>query len=158
MRSVARFALLAIAGAAALLLLHWFVHLNPQGSAPLGAQFAPVALMHRMAAVGGGGETLLLVGYTISSLAGLVAVSLAFALLLRAHISRNAFVLGASLAYEMILLAGVLAAGGVFDLRGAFVDAVLPAAAVNLMLAPPVYLLMRLGRPSGARRPNTYSF
>jgi len=69
-----------------------------------------------------------------------------------------AFVLGASLAYETILLAGVLAAGGVFDLRSAFVDVVLPAAIVNVMLAPPVYLLMRLGRPSVARRPNAYSF
>ena len=68
------------------------------------------------------------------------------------------FVLGASLAYETILLAGVLATGGVFDLRSAFTDVVLPAAMVNLMLSLPVYLLMRLRRPSEARRPNAYSF
>lgn len=68
------------------------------------------------------------------------------------------FVLAASLAYETVLLAGVLASGGVFDLRAAFAGVILPAAAVNLMIALPVYLVMRLARPAAPRRRNAYSF
>ena len=58
-----------------------------------------------------------------------------------------ALVVAATLMYELIMLAGVMATGGVFDLRGGLLDAVLPAALVNLLIAPPVYAVMRLGRP-----------
>lgn len=68
------------------------------------------------------------------------------------------FVIAATLAYETVLLAGILATGGVFDLRSAFAEVVLPAAVVNLMIALPVYLIMRLARPSAPRRRNAYSF
>jgi len=69
-----------------------------------------------------------------------------------------ALVAGASLLYETIVLAGVMATGGAFDARRGFVDVVLPAAAVNVAIAVPVYLMMRLARPSAARRRNVYSF
>ena len=69
-----------------------------------------------------------------------------------------AFILCASLAYETILLAGIIATGGVFDLKRAFLEVVVPAAAVNLMIALPVYLVLRLARPSTPRRRNAYSF
>lgn len=113
-----------------------------------------------------GGITLGFVGLQTPGLVllALLAPLVAFGAVRELHIIHSqallvlTFVLGASLAYETILLAGVLAAGGVFDLRSAFIDVVLPAAIVNVMLAPPVYLLMCLGRPSGARRPNAYSF
>ena len=67
-------------------------------------------------------------------------------------------VLGASLMYETIVLGGVMATGGVFDLRRGFGDVVLPAAIVNLAIALPVYVVMRLARPSAPRRRNVYSF
>jgi uncharacterized membrane protein YjgN (DUF898 family) len=67
-------------------------------------------------------------------------------------------VLAASLMYETIVLGGVMATGGVFDLRSGFVDVVLPAAIVNLAIALPVYVVMRLARPSAPRRRNVYSF
>jgi hypothetical protein len=62
----------------------------------------------------------------------------------------------ASLIYESVLLLGVMATGGVFDLRGGYADVVLPAAGVNILLAPPVYLVMRLARPHAAR--NRYAY
>ncbi|MEX0749475.1 MAG: hypothetical protein WD359_01590 [Dehalococcoidia bacterium] len=62
----------------------------------------------------------------------------------------------ASLIYETVLVFGVMATGGVFDLRGAFGDVVLPAAAVNLLLAPPVYVLMRPAKPRASR--NRYAY
>jgi hypothetical protein len=67
-------------------------------------------------------------------------------------------VLGASLLYETIMLAWVMATGGVFDPGRGLTDVVLPAAIVNLAIALPVYLMMRLVRPSLPRRRNAYSF
>ena len=67
-------------------------------------------------------------------------------------------VLGASLMYETIVLASVMATGGVIDLRSGFVEVVLPAALVNLAIALPVYVVMRVARPSMPRRRNVYSF
>jgi hypothetical protein len=64
----------------------------------------------------------------------------------------------ASLMYETIILAAVMATGGTFDLRGGFVEVVLPAAVVNLAIAIPVYAVLRFARPSMARRRNVYSF
>jgi hypothetical protein len=69
-----------------------------------------------------------------------------------------ALVLGASLMYESIVLGGVMATGGVFDLRSGLVDIVLPAAAVNLAIALPVYAVIRFARPAVPRRRNVYSF
>jgi hypothetical protein len=69
------------------------------------------------------------------------------------------FVLGASLVYETVLLASVMASGGVVDPATGFGDVVLPAALVNLMIALPVWVVIRLARPSAAsRRRNVYSF
>jgi len=62
----------------------------------------------------------------------------------------------ASLIYETVLVLGVMATGGVFDPRGGFGDVVLPAAAVNLLLAPPVYLVMRVAKPRASR--NRYAY
>ena len=69
-----------------------------------------------------------------------------------------ALVLGASVMYETIVLGGVMATGGVFDLRAGFVEVVLPAAIVNLAIALPVYAVLRFARPSLPRRRNAYSF
>ena len=69
-----------------------------------------------------------------------------------------ALVLGASLLYETIMLGGVMATGGVFDPVRGLTEVVLPAAIVNLAIALPVYLMMRLLRPSLPRRRNAYSF
>lgn len=67
-----------------------------------------------------------------------------------------AFVGAASLAYETLMLAAVMATGGVFDPQGGFQSAVLPATLVNLMIAPPVYVAMRFARPPARR--SVYSF
>jgi hypothetical protein len=67
-----------------------------------------------------------------------------------------AVVAAASLIYESVMLFGVMLTGGVFDLRGGYADAVLPSAAVNLVLAPPVYFVMRLARPHASR--NRYAY
>jgi rod shape-determining protein MreD len=78
------------------------------------------------------------------------------------HIVHSDFVLtlllvaGASLIYESIMFAYVLATGGVLVPVAGLLEAVLPAALVNLMIAPPVYLLMRLARPAAQR--NAYSW
>ena len=69
-----------------------------------------------------------------------------------------ALVLAASLAYETIVLGAVMATGGVFDPMRGMTEVVLPAAIVNLAIALPVYLAMRLVRPSMPRRRNVYSF
>jgi len=62
----------------------------------------------------------------------------------------------ASLIYETALVLGVMATGGVFDARGGAGDVVLPAAAVNLLLTPPVYIVMRLAKPRASR--NRYAY
>lgn len=53
----------------------------------------------------------------------------------------------ATLMYELIMLAGVMATGGVLDIRSGLFDVVLPAAIVNVALTPPVYFVMRLAKP-----------
>jgi len=67
-----------------------------------------------------------------------------------------ALVAAASIIYEGILFLHVLATGGVFEPLQGLLNAVLPAAAVNVVIAVPVYLLMRLARPAGQR--NAYSW
>ncbi len=60
-------------------------------------------------------------------------------------------VLGASLAYELILLASVIASGGTLDVEAGMRNAVVPATLVNLALALPVYAIVRLARPPRSR-------
>ena len=65
-------------------------------------------------------------------------------------------VLLATLLYEGVLLTAAMITGGVFDPADGLVNAVLPAAIVNLVITPPVYLLMRLTRPAAQR--NAYAW
>jgi hypothetical protein len=63
-----------------------------------------------------------------------------------------ALVCAATIAYEFVLLAGVMLTGGVLDLTTALSRAVVPAVIVNLMITVPVYVVMRLAKPNGDRR------
>jgi hypothetical protein len=67
-----------------------------------------------------------------------------------------AFVLAATVAYELIIVASLVLSGGGFDLLAALRSAVVPAAIVNLALAPPVYVVMRLAKPSDRRNRLAY--
>lgn len=67
-----------------------------------------------------------------------------------------AFVLAATVAYELIIVASLVLSGGGFDLLVALRSAVVPAAIVNLALAPPVYVVMRLAKPSDRRNRLAY--
>lgn len=58
----------------------------------------------------------------------------------------------ATLMYETIVLLGLMATGGVLDPLLAVREVVVPAAIVNLALAPPVFAIMRLARPGPERR------
>jgi cell shape-determining protein MreD len=62
-----------------------------------------------------------------------------------------ALVFGASLAYEVVTLASVMATGGGFDVAAALRATVIPAAIVNVVIAGPVYFIMRFARPSQRR-------
>ena len=79
------------------------------------------------------------------------------------HFVRSDFILSvvlvfaATLMYESVLLFSVMGTGGAFDPRGGFGDVVLPAAIVNVCLAPPLYLVMRLAKPSLSRNRYSYS-
>ena len=61
------------------------------------------------------------------------------------------FVLVATVAYEAIIVATLVATGGGYDVGVALRSAIIPSAIVNVMLTPPVYLVMRLAKP-GPRR------
>ncbi|MBI5284128.1 MAG: hypothetical protein HY874_03455 [Chloroflexi bacterium] len=65
-------------------------------------------------------------------------------------------VAAATLAYEAILLLSVMATGGVLDISTAVTRALVPAAIVNVAIAPPVYVVMRLARPEDRRRRLSY--
>jgi cell shape-determining protein MreD len=65
-------------------------------------------------------------------------------------------VAAATLAYETVLLLSVMATGGVLDLSTAVTRALVPAAIVNVAIAPPVYLVMRLAKPEDRRRRLSY--
>ncbi len=67
-----------------------------------------------------------------------------------------AFVLAATVAYELIIVASLMLTGGGLDLLTALRSAVVPAAIVNLALAPPVYVVMRLAKPSDRRNRLAY--
>lgn len=66
------------------------------------------------------------------------------------------FVAAGTIAYETVLLAGIMATGGALDPLTAYREAVVPAAIVNLAITPPVFLLMRLARPARVRRGFAY--
>ncbi len=57
-----------------------------------------------------------------------------------------AFVLAATIAYEFIMIASVMLTGGGYDVLAALRSAMLPAAIVNVAIAPPVYVLMRFAK------------
>lgn len=62
-----------------------------------------------------------------------------------------ALVAAATVAFELVLLASVMATGGVLDVRTAFADTVLPSVVVNLAITLPVHLVMRLAKPRADR-------
>ena len=66
------------------------------------------------------------------------------------------FVLAATVAYELIIVASLMLTGGGLDLLAALRSAVVPAAIVNLALTPPVYVVMRLAKPSDRRNRLAY--
>jgi hypothetical protein len=59
-----------------------------------------------------------------------------------------AFVAVATVAYESIIVASLVVTGGGYDVIAALRSAVIPAAIVNVIITPPVYVVMRLARPS----------
>ena len=62
-----------------------------------------------------------------------------------------ALVVASTSMYELVLLASVMATGGVLDVRTALAGALLPSVLVNLAITPPVHLVMRLAKPHGDR-------
>jgi hypothetical protein len=66
-------------------------------------------------------------------------------------------VIGSTLAYETIILAGVMATGGTLDLNAGFRGVVVPSALVNVAMTPFVYGVMRFARPSQHRSRLSYS-
>ncbi len=67
-----------------------------------------------------------------------------------------AFVLVATVAYESIIVATLVASGGGYDLAAALRSAIVPSALVNVMLTPPVYAVMRLAKPALRRNRLAY--
>ena len=65
-------------------------------------------------------------------------------------------VIAATLAYETIMLTGVIAAGGRLDPMTGLRSAVVPAALVNLAMTPFVYAVMRFARPAERRNRLSY--
>lgn len=65
-------------------------------------------------------------------------------------------VAAATIPYEIIMILGVMIAGGGRDLLAAFTRDIVPATAVNVAIAPPVYLVMRLARPDPRGRRLSY--
>jgi rod shape-determining protein MreD len=94
----------------------------------------------------------------LALLAMVLAVA-AGALVRELHVVHSDFVLaalltlGGSMIYELVVLAGAMAAGAALEPAAALRYAVLPAAAVNLSLLPPIFFVMRLaGAPPRRRR------
>jgi rod shape-determining protein MreD len=67
-----------------------------------------------------------------------------------------ALVLVATVAYESIIVATLVASGGGYDLAAALRSAIVPSALVNVLLTPPVYVVMRLAKPALRRNRLTY--
>ena len=64
--------------------------------------------------------------------------------------------IGATLAYETIMLGGVIATGGRLDIEAGFRSVVVPSALVNLGMTPFVYGAMRFARPTERRNRLSY--
>ena len=62
------------------------------------------------------------------------------------------FVVGSTLLYESILLLSVAATGGSLDIADGASSVLVPAMLVNLVIAPPVYAVMRLAKPHPMQR------
>ncbi|TAK72324.1 MAG: hypothetical protein EPO22_00635 [Dehalococcoidia bacterium] len=62
-----------------------------------------------------------------------------------------ALVAASTAMYELVLLASVMASGGVLDVRTALAGTVAPSVLVNLAITLPVHLVMRLAKPHGDR-------
>jgi cell shape-determining protein MreD len=67
-----------------------------------------------------------------------------------------ALVFVSSLAYETVLLLSIVASGGVLDLTTALTRSVLPAAAVNVVITPFVFAVMRFAKPTPTRHRLAY--
>jgi uncharacterized membrane protein YjgN (DUF898 family) len=67
-----------------------------------------------------------------------------------------AFVAAATVAYESIIVASLVVTGGGYDVIAALRSAVIPAAIVNVVITPPVYVIMRLAKPSDRRNRLAY--
>ena len=67
-----------------------------------------------------------------------------------------AFVLAATMAYELILVASLMASGGGYDILAALRSAVIPAAIVNVAITPPAYMIMRLAKSPSRRNRLAY--
>lgn len=59
-----------------------------------------------------------------------------------------ALVAAATVAYESVIVASLVVTGGGYDVIAALRSAVIPAAIVNVIITPPVYVVMRLARLS----------
>ena len=57
-------------------------------------------------------------------------------------------VAAATVAYESVIVASLVVTGGGYDVIAALRSAVIPAAIVNVIITPPVYVVMRLARLS----------
>ena len=62
------------------------------------------------------------------------------------------FAVGSTLIYESILLLSVAATGGSLDIADGVSSVLMPAILVNLVLAPPVYAVMRLAKQHPMQR------
>ena len=109
------------------------------------------------------GITLGLVGLQTPGLVLLALLPIAgLGLVREAHIVQSEallallLVIGASLAYETIMLFGVAATGGRLDLAAGFRSVVVPSALVNFAMTPFVYAVMRFARPDQRRHRLSY--
>jgi uncharacterized membrane protein YjgN (DUF898 family) len=67
-----------------------------------------------------------------------------------------AFVAAATIAYESIIVASLVVSGGGYDIIAALKSAVIPAAIVNVVITPPVYVVMRFAKPTNRRNRLAY--
>jgi hypothetical protein len=104
------------------------------------------------------GVTLSLVGLQTPGVVLLALLPIvALGLLREMHVIHSDVVLAAGLtalatiAYESIVVIGVMASGGAFAPRVALTDIVIPATIVNVALSPVVFAVMRLAKPTERR-------
>ena len=109
------------------------------------------------------GITLGLVGLQTPGLALLALLPIAgFGMVREIHLIHSEalltllLVIGATLAYETIMLGGVIATGGRLDIEAGFRSVVVPSALVNLGMTPFVYGAMRFARPTERRNRLSY--